>query len=247
VKLLWIELEGEKYFLSHLGLAGFWSFKKNENDRIRIKIENEKNGKIYYLCYQDPRNFGNMDVMIMKSDLLKKINALAMDALKEEFTDNEFIERVNKFLSVSSARKKQKIFLALMEQNDSKGIVSGLGNYLTPEILWRSRIDPNREVGSLSNDELIRLSESIKYVTKLSYYNNTTGYMTNFGDFIVTHKERIDEEIYPEYHKDIKLNKNDKFQFNVYQKKKDPFGNDVIADKTINKGRTTYWVKDIQK
>ena len=81
---------------------------------------------------------------------------------------------------------------------------------------------------------------------KLSYYSNETGYMTSFGDFIQLHKERIDKGIYQNYQPSIKLD--DKtFEFKVYRKDKDPFGNDVDADKTIQKTRSTYWVKNVQK
>lgn len=246
-KLMWIELEGNNYFVSHLGLTGFWSFKKNKGDRVRITIENEKSGKLYNLCYQDPRNFGNIEIMTNKDDLEKKTDSLAMDALKTEFTNNDFIDKVNIFLKKSSSRKTQKIFLVLMKQNNSDGIVSGLGNYLTPEILYHCKLSPYREVGSLTSDELVLLAESIKRITKLSYYNNSTGYMTNFGNFIEIHKSRIDEGKYPEFHTDVKLSKHDKFEFNVYQKKKDLLGNDVTPDKDINEGRTTYWVKSVQK
>lgn len=134
-----------------------------------------------------------------------------------------------------------------MKQNKSDGLVSGLGNYLTPEILYHCKLRPDREMGSLKTNEIINLSKSIKYKTKLSYYNNSTGYMTNFGDFIKLHKERIDNGQYPEYHTDTILKSKEIFEFNVYQKKKDPFGNDVTADKEINKGRTSYWVESVQK
>jgi hypothetical protein len=70
--------------------------------------------------------------------------------------------------------------------------------------------------------------------------------MTHFGQFTKIHKERIDDGIYPEYHDDIILNKNDKFEFHVYRKKFDQYGNDVKIDKIINKGRSVYWVPSMQ-
>lgn len=246
-KLMWIELDKDKYVVSHLGLSGFWSFKKGKSDRIRITFKNNSNGKIHYLCYDDPRNFGNIEILLNKDKLLKKLDLLAMDSLKTNFTETDFNDIIQSYLKKSSIRKTQKLFLVLMKQNASDGIVSGLGNYLVAEILYRAKLSPYREMGSLTNTEINALSKSIKYVTKLSYYNNTTGYMTNFEDFITVHKKRIDNKKYPEYHPDIKLNSNDKFEFSVYRKKKDNFGNDVISDKDLNKGRTTYWVENIQK
>jgi hypothetical protein len=93
---------------------------------------------------------------------------------------------------------------------------------------------------------LEKLSESIKKITKSSYYNNKTKYSSHFGDFTDLHKLRIDNGIYPMYHEDIILNKTHEFTLKIYQQKKDPCGNDVYFDKELNFGRITYWVKSIQ-
>lgn len=71
--------------------------------------------------------------------------------------------------------------------------------------------------------------------------------MAEFGSFIDVHKKGIDNKLYPDYHTDVKLKKTDKFKFKVYQQTEDPLGNPVEKDKTINKGRTVYWVPKIQK
>ena len=235
------------YITSHLGLAGEWNFIKSDSDRIRIKIYNDgDNGKTYNLCFSDPRNFGNIEIYDDLSHVEDKINKLAPDALKTEFTDEKFIEQVKSFLKKSSKRKDQLIFKVLMSQTKQDGLVSGLGNYLTPEILYRAKISPFRTMHSLSNTDLKNISQSIKYLVKLSYYNNNTGYMTNFGTFSKIHKQRIDDGQYPNYQSSIKLKHNEEFQFNVYRQSKDPLGNKVEKDKTINKGRTVYWVPAVQ-
>ncbi len=245
-KLMWFELENDIYITSHLGLAGFWSFTKNKSDRIRFLIKSQTTEKEYTLCYQDPRNFGNIEITT-KNDLCKKTIKLADDALKTSFTNKEFEEKIQKFLEVSSKRKNQPIFKVLMKQDKKDGLISGLGNYLTPEILYDCKISPAKKIGDLTKDEIHSLAYSIRYIIKLSYYNNSTGYMTNFGDFIKKHKQRIDNGEYPNYHSDIKLKKKDKFEFKVYQQKTDPLGNPVEANKDLNKDRTTYWVPDVQK
>jgi formamidopyrimidine-DNA glycosylase len=224
--------------VSHLGLTGEWGFHKGNNDRIKITIGNSDNKKKYNLYYNDSRNFGNIYIYDNKKDLTDKSELLAPDALKSNFSDEDFLRMVKKYTEKSS-KKVKSIFKVLMDQTAKVGLLSGLGNYLTPEILYRAKISPFREIGSLSNDDIKKLSHSIKYVTKLSYYNNTTGYMTNFGSFIKTHKEKIDDGKYPEYHPEIKL-KEDTFKFNVYRQKKDPLGNEVERDVTINNGRTVY-------
>lgn len=245
-KLMWLELENDTYITSHLGLSGFWNFDKSDTDRIRLEITNGATKEKYLLCYQDPRNFGNIEVLT-KNELDKKLLDLADDALKTNFTNKEFEEKIKKFLSVSKTRGKQIIFKVLMNQKKKDGIVSGLGNYLTPEILYDCKISPLRTIESLTTTEIHNLAYSIKYIIKLSYFNNVTGYMTRFYDFIIVHKNGVLNGIFPDFHPTIKIRKTEKFEFKVYQKKTDPFGNLVEANKELNKGRTTYWVPIVQK
>lgn len=245
-KLMYIELENDIYITSHLGLSGFWSFVEDDKDKIRISITNTTSNKQYTLCYVDPRNFGNIEI-VTKQELNMKLSTLADDALKTNFTDKDFEEKIMNFLSVSSARKNQTVLKILMNQQTKDGLVSGLGNYLAPEILYDCKISPFRKMNSFTTTEIHNLAQSIRKIIKLSYYNNTTGYMTHFDDFIKTHKKKIDDGIYPNYHSSVKLKKTDKFEFKVYQQKTDPLGNPVEANKELNKDRTTYWVPAVQK
>lgn len=238
-KFLWFELLNEKnnkyvYIMNTFGLTGSWSFEESRFSRISFNIKN--NGKLYY---NDMRNFGTIKIVDDKEILDNKLNKLSPDLLKTDFTNKEFIEWVNGYKN-----QNDLIIKVLMKQERSLG--SGLGNYLAPEILYKAKISPYRTLKSLTNKEINRLSKNIKYVVKLCYYNNSIGYMENFGNFIERHRKGIDKGKYPNYHKNVKLNKNDEFKFNVYRQKKDPYGNPVSASKIIN-SRTTYWVPNIQK
>ena len=245
-KLMWFELENNLYITSHLGLSGFWNFTEEESDRIRMKILTDSLKEVGTICYQDPRNFGNIEILT-KNEFNKKLFEIADDALKKEFTNEEFQNKIKDYLLVSKSRSDQKIFKVLMNQKKKDGLISGLGNYLTPEILYDCKISPFRTVGSLTITEINNLAHSIKYIIKLSYYNNITGYMTHFDDFIKTHKSKIDDGSLPNFHPSIQLKKTDIFKFKVYKQKEDPLGNPVDANKELNKGRTTYWVPLIQK
>ena len=140
-----------------------------------------------------------------------------------------------------------KIIKVLMNQDKSNGIGSGLGNYLCSEILYKSKLSPYRTLKSLTRKDIDNLCYSIKYIIKLSYYNNSTTYINSIPKkFIESHKTEIDNGKYPNYHSDIKFKKNQIFEFEIYGKKIDKLGNEIYPDKIINKGRTTYWVKNIQ-
>lgn len=256
-KVMWFTLEKlnnnkEIYLINNFGLTGDWSFKKNDYSRIKFIIENINNDKTYNLYYNDKLSYGKIVVTDNKIALNKKLDELAPDYLKDDFSDDEFVDRFKKFLGKTSdkkyrSRKNIPIVKLLMGQTIKDGVGSGIGNYLAAEILYRAKIDPNRSLSSLSDDELIMIAKSIKYIIKLSYYYNTTGYMVTFGSYIDEHKKLIDDNKLPEYHSEIKLKKTDKFSFSVYNQKMDPLGNDISKDRTINKNRTTFWVKNIQK
>lgn len=253
-KLLWFSMEktsnpDDKLFLvSHFGLTGGWSFhSSNDSDRIKITIINSDNDKKYYLYYNDPRNFGNIFITDNYQKLEIKINNLAPDFLKTEFTEQEFVNKFHEYVKKSKKRSQLILFKLLMNQTKTSGIGSGIGNYLAPEILYEAKLSPYRQLNSLTNQELSKLAYSIKYIMKLSYYNNSTGYMTNFGEFTEIHRQKIDSGFYPNYHPEIILKSTDKFEFKVYRKEKDPLGNIVQKDKSYAKNRSIYWVPNVQK
>ena len=251
-KLMWITMVDSStninlYLISHFGLTGGWSFHRSNSDRVKLLIKNLKNNKTYNLYYSDDRNFGQLSLTKNLDDLTNKTDAIAPDFLKTSFTSEQFLAQVKIFLSKSKKRPDMILGKILMNQNITNGLGSGIGNYLMPEILYDAKLSPFRTMGSLTDDEIKRLGTSIKRIIKLSYYNNTTGYMFNFESFTESHKLGIISGKYPDYHKDIKFKPTDVFEFKVYRQKTDKLGNKVEQDKTINEGRTTYWVPSIQK
>ena len=242
-KLLCFEFDNDTFLTSHLGLTGFWNYDSDENDRLTLTFSNKTKKIILY--YNDPRNFGNVEIL-NKKEFNNKLNLLAMDALKYEYSFDDFQTNVTNYINKSKTRTKQPIYKVLMEQTKIKGIVSGLGNYLTPEILYDCHLSPYREIGNIKHDELKHLYYSIKYITKLSYYNNNTGYMTHFNNFIQVNKQNIDDGIFQNYHPDIKIGNSEEFKFKVYKQKQTPNGSTVQIDKQPN-GRSLYWSPNEQK
>lgn len=234
-KMLYFELVDEKdknrllYVLSTLGLSGSWDIVDRGDTRVIFTFDDVN------VYYTDQRNFGTIEITNNIHTFNKRINAISPDLLKTDYDDKILKERVKK-------RQKDKIIKVLMNQNS--GLGSGLGNYLAPEILYRSKISPHRLISSITNDEWKTLVFNIKYLVKLAYYNNKIGYMEKFGNYIDIHRKKIDKGQLPDYHSAIKM-KDDEFQFMVYRKKKDPLNNNIIADKILGM-RTTYWVPDVQ-
>jgi len=100
---------------------------------------------------------------------------------------------------------------------DQRLILSGIGNYLKAEILYDAKISPFRRLKDMNINDWKCLFKSAKIITKKM---NKLLY-------------QLDDDAY--------FN-----QMKIYRKKLDPFGNKVSISKTII-GRTTYYVKSIQK
>lgn len=245
-KFLWFELRNENneilYIMNWFGLTGEWSFKPGNNDRIILHLTN--NEKLYF---SDPRNFGIIQITNDISVLNNKLNSLANDLLKTNFTNKQYLKWFRDFLTEYPKYKNIPIVAFLLEQNKNKTIGSGIGNYLSAEILYRAKISPYRPLDTLSDDDIFVLADTIKFVLKMCYMTNKTGYMVKLGDFVDEHKQLVLNGVFPDYHPEIKIKDLPSFDFFVYRKKTDPLGNKVLADEIKGTGRTTYWVKEIQK
>ena len=136
-----------------------------------------------------------------------------------------------------------------MDQKKS-GLGSGIGAYLVCEILYHAKISPHRKMKDFTDVEIKRLSHSIKYILKVHYLHTHSPYMDDrANDFLKTHAEKVQKGIFPDYHKDIKINKKDlNHVFAVYDQDEDPLGNPVTHETFIiaNQKRTIHWVKKIQ-
>jgi DNA-formamidopyrimidine glycosylase len=243
-KFMWMEFvdnDGKTiYMLNTFGLTGHWSFHEEANSRVKFVIESATDSsKTYTLYFIDQRNFGTMEFTDNEQLLKTKLKKLAPDVLKTTMTDDDLVEMIKNYNA--KTKKDKNLVKVLMDQN---AIVSGIGNYLVAEILYDAKLNPHRSLDSLSNSEIETLAHSIRKIVKYAYYDNDTGYMDHFKDFMKTHAARIDKGIFPNYHPDIKANEG--FKFKVYLKDKDPHGNNVEKDRIL-KDRTIHWVKNIQK
>ena len=232
----------------------------DNHNSSRVMITIEKNDKIYQLYYIDPRNFGTLAITSDKNKLDAKLSSLGPDLLKTSFTDKEFYQRINKYIhtgttfkKLSKKREEKEVVKVLMDQKLNSGLGSGIGSYLAIEILYHAKISPRMKMKYIYRNKRLayKLSKSIKYIIKLSYLTGNIGYLEHFPPSMINWLRKLRNEIKKNpdhkynYHKDTNIG-NNIFSFKVYRQKKDPLGNIVTADKIIS-GRTTYWVKNVQK
>lgn len=252
-KFLWFNLYSSKskqnyYIFNHFGMTGEWGYQKQKNSRIMLTFKNTQNNTMFDMFYTDDRNFGTMRFSNNTNELNYEINKLAPDFLKQNFTNNDFHNRIKHYLDYKTDKNIANILL------NQKDLGSGLGMYLVTEILFYARISPYKLLSDIYNNKNLsnKLAKSIKYITKLAFLTSDVGYLSDLEPEFTNFITKLRNNIYtnPNYkynfHPDIKIKKNTIFDFEIYRQKYDPYGNPIIMDKNLIKGRTIYWSPKIQ-
>ena len=210
IYMTFTEGDHEYYLFSTLGMTGMWSNTQHKHARFVMFFDDGTE-----LYYNDIRNFGTLKFVNDKEVLSKKLKSLGPDVLTADIDWKGFR---NRFV------KKQNKTIAECLMNQS--VISGVGNYLKAEILWNSKVSPNRLIKDITNNEWHNL-----------YYNTFTQSKKSYklgGATIESYRQPNGKEgLYSR-------------RFAVYNQKTDPNGMVVIKEKTADK-RTTHWVPEIQK
>ncbi|MHA1975484.1 MAG: bifunctional DNA-formamidopyrimidine glycosylase/DNA-(apurinic or apyrimidinic site) lyase [Candidatus Hodarchaeales archaeon] len=157
--LVW-EFEKEPVILNHLGMTGRWTMvtrmEEVETKTTHPKVIVEMNQPPHAI-FDDSRNFGQFRIFpsLEAVKLYPPIKRIGIDGLAEIFPLQEFITRLGeqRFL-------KRQIGDLLMDPR----LVAGIGNIYKSEILYESKIHPERRVSSLSNSEKKTLGKSISMI-----------------------------------------------------------------------------------
>jgi formamidopyrimidine-DNA glycosylase len=208
-KFIYMILEGGSSIWSTLGMTGYWSETKTKHSRLSIHLEDD------ILYFNDTRNFGTIKFVGDKNELIKKLQSLGPDMATSNITDDELKERL------MFMRADKTVAQAIMDQN----VISGVGNYIKSESLYRARISPHRLINELKDEDFSALNTSIKYIISKSYNLKSKMKMSDFDNYND-----------PKYNIDM----------SVYSQKEDIYGHEVIKEKTKD-GRNTYWVPQVQK
>ena len=170
-KVLMIDLDSDYSLVIHLKMTGQMVFVGEQrfaaghpNDSFinelpdrstRVEITFTSGDKLFF---NDQRKFGWMRLLptidIPNIDFFKKIGP---EPLTDEFTSKEFILRVRR-------RANTSVKAAILDQT----VLAGVGNIYADESLFAARIHPDRKVKDVTDAELKKLLEEIKFVMNLS-------------------------------------------------------------------------------
>ena len=164
-KYLILHLSNSSYCLLHLGMSGTIHIidkKKNnlitntsfynspilpkKHNHVEIIFENLR------VIYNDPRRFGFFQIIKNLNLLKKRFSKFGPEPFQSEFN----LEYIFSFFK----GKKKNIKNFLLDQN----FVSGIGNIYASEILYLSKIDPNKEANLIKKEECKRLMINSKKV-----------------------------------------------------------------------------------
>lgn len=218
-QLISIQSEDRFYFNSGLGMSGGWIIKKGKYSNLWLNFGDVSQvGDLQVLVpslkiyFDDKRHFGNFTIIWGETALKHRLAQIGPDLLTDEVTLpvwNQILDR----------HKRCSLVSLLMNQS----YISGIGNYLKAEILYRAKLKPDRKISSLSTNEKHDLWKHSLETIRESYQANG-----------LTIKDYQDP-----------LGRKGSFQIQIYGKTHDPVGNPVRKDK-FSDNRTTHWVPALQ-
>jgi formamidopyrimidine-DNA glycosylase len=186
-KWIFMELEPAHFMLLNLGMYGELLYyakgqKLPERYQFRLTFADGSGFTIFFSW------FGYVHLVAEKGMKNHKLTAkLGVSPFDDNFTFNEFEK-----LLFSKRRTRTKSFL--MDQKN----VAGIGNVYVQDILFESRLHPNREISTLTQKEKEGLHKAIKHVLNrsiqlggLAYEKDFFGKNGKFGgnEFLVGYKE----------------------------------------------------------
>jgi formamidopyrimidine-DNA glycosylase len=169
-KFWWIELDSPPVVFGHLGMTGWIRELGAFTTRLREHGEaplDDEAGRPRFLkmmltteegkriAFTDGRRLGRL-WLGENPETDSRVKRLGFDALDE-------LPRLTPF-SQLILKRKAPIKAVLLDQT----VLSGLGNWLADEVLYQSRIAPQRIASSLSEPELEKLRKSIRSVVQKS-------------------------------------------------------------------------------
>lgn len=188
-KYLIINLE-QGSIISHLRMEGKYFYLPNGSElnkhiHVVFKLDNG-----YILCYQDTRKFGRMVYKTVEEVYTTKP---LIQIGVEPFSEND-INIID--LHKKIVKKNLPIKAVLLDQS----IVAGLGNIYVDEVLFASKIAPNKDASKLSIEDVKRIIEASDRILKLAIenkgttirsYTSSLGVIGGYQNFLCVHTKSV--------------------------------------------------------
>ena len=201
-KYLIIHLPKDEFCIIHLGMSGTIHLIKHKKKNYltnlsfyNLPVVPKKHNHVeivfnkFKIMYNDPRRFGFFQIIKSSSNLKKRFAHLGPEPFNIRFNLNYFKNFIR--------GKNRKIKDLIIDQN----FVSGIGNIYASEILFVSKINPNKKIKFMNEKEcsqIIKNSKSIllKAINKggssIRDFKNADGFKGSFqSSFKVYQREGL--------------------------------------------------------
>jgi formamidopyrimidine-DNA glycosylase len=212
-KFIYWDLGDDWFLWNTLGMTGEWNFPEpGQMDKNVAFIMHLSNGK--ELHFNDIRHFGTVKFVRGVAETQAKLQTLGPDLLAGELTAA--------YLAQICAKQTNKTLAEILM---NQKLVSGVGNYIKSEALYRAKLSPWRRGGQMTSVEVEELLKQLTWVSETSYqhrgatlatYRDVVGQIGSFSQFL-----------------------------QVYQKETCPLGHRIKREETPDK-RTSWWVPEVQ-
>ena len=191
-KYLIINFPNDEFCLIHLGMSGTIHLINNrkKNNLTNLSFynspflpKNHNHVEIIFdkfrIIYNDPRRFGFFQIIRNTNNLKKRFSRLGPEPFNKQFNLKYF----QNFIKA----KKKKIKDLLIDQQ----FVSGIGNIYANEILFLSKVNPNKKIKLLDKNECNKIILNSKKVllnaikkggSSIRDFKNTDGNKGSFQD-----------------------------------------------------------------
>ena len=191
-KYLIIFLSNNKFCLIHLGMSGTIHFLdlKNKKDSTNLSFYNspflpKKHNHVeiifdnFKIIYNDPRRFGFFQIIKNYKDLKKRFIHLGPEPFNNNFNLKYFLQ--------FKKDKNRTIKDLLIDQK----FVSGIGNIYASEILFLSKVNPQKKIKLLTSKECIQIISNSRKVlsnaidkggSSIRDFKNTNGIKGGYQD-----------------------------------------------------------------
>jgi formamidopyrimidine-DNA glycosylase len=201
---------GNILIISSCGMKGHWTWTKEQNTCIVMKFENNIS-----VFYDDSLNQGLFSVVEKNSkELVHIMKSVGPDIMVETTTYNVFSNAIK-----NKRIKNKPICEFLMEQQR----ISGCGNYLRSEALYRSEIHPTKPLYLLTDKQIYTIFTNLRDLVYES---------CNKGGLINSSYKNMDGS--PGF-----------FDTMCYNKSIDKFGNTINVFNDSN-NRVVFWCPKVQ-
>ena len=189
-KYIILYLSNKKYCLIHLGMSGTIHIIQNNKKNFITNTSFYNTPKLpkkhnhfelifsnFKIVYNDPRRFGFVEIINNLSLLKKRFSKFGPEPFQKRFN----LEYIFSYFK----GKKKNIKNFLLDQN----FVSGIGNIYACEILFQSKIKPNKAASSLKKKECKKIFINSKKVlidaikkggSSIRNFSNISGKTGNF-------------------------------------------------------------------